>query len=90
MKGDPNLTFMLNDRFTGKLERYMERASEKAQANTDVHTFINDGTPVSHDTLRDLHGVAKVLGEIQDELGAIDGLIKRMRTIESEDDQPTQ
>jgi glutaredoxin 2 len=89
VKGDPSLSFLVNERYTGKLERYMQRASEKGMTNAAIHTFITDGEAVSQDVLDDTHGTAKILDEIQDELGAIDGLIKRMRIIEAED-QPSQ
>ena len=89
MKGDPSLSFLVNDRYTGKLERYMQRAAEKGMTNAEIHTFITDGETVSQNVLDDTHGTTKTLDEIQEELGAIDGPIKRMRIIEAED-EPSQ
>lgn len=85
VKNTSELSFMVNDRFSGKLERYLERAGAKARENDDIFVYITDGETVGETTMHDVHGTTKVLDELQEELQSIDQLVRRMRALETED-----
>ncbi len=76
---------MVNDRFTGKLERYISKAVFKAQENTEIYNFIMEGEAVSDATMKDVYNTSAKLDEIVEELSNVDQLVRRMKSLEVEE-----
>ena len=75
---------MVNDRFTGKLERYISKAVFKAQENTEIYNFIMEGEAVSDATMKDVYNTSAKLDEIVEELSNVDQLVRCMTSLEVE------
>ncbi len=83
-------TWADTEMFGKKLQRYMQQTEDKISLYPHILALLHEGTEIADELIQsNIHGMLSQIEEIQERIDAVDGLVKRIRTI-AEEDQPSQ